>query len=373
MGCSNNVKQLSLTLHNFHDANQSLPAARTNWNKGTTGAGELTRFSAFFSLMPYMEQMPVYERFTSTIALKNAGDTTTTITHSADEIAKGGTEGSHAPASNCSPWNCQYCIGAAYLDGFVLGCPSDRASREKLEYDTTTPGRLSSNRTTSYHFCYGDSSDKPYGASFSSGVLQPTTLHKNNRGVFTCQVDVARTIEGISDGSSNTIVLSEVCAATNHNIAAGRLIKGGYTTNTNTSSFVVNPTTTANRTANIRACWNSKTGKTYTAASTNSVDFAPGRRWSDALPHFTGFMTCLPPNGPTCANNDAGDSIVTASSYHVGGVVAGLGDGSVRFVTESINCGDIATANVVDSGISSQFGIWGAMGSINGGESVTLP
>jgi prepilin-type N-terminal cleavage/methylation domain-containing protein len=373
-GCTNNVKQLSLTLHNFHDANQSLPAARIDWNQSTSPDTNLTRFSAFLALMPYMEQMAVYDRFVSTVALKNAGDTTTTLEHTADEVVKGATAGLHAPASNCSPWACQYCIGAAYLDGFVLACPSDNASRAKLD---DGPGKFSVNRTTSYHFCFGDSSDKAYTPTYSGSVLQPTTLHANTRGVFTCQVGVARTLEGISDGTSNTIVLSEVCAAINRNFAAGRLIKGGYSTPTadtsgNAKSPFQEPTTIAARTNNIRECWNSKTGKTYTGASENNVDAAPGRRWSDAIPYFTGFMTCLPPNGPSCAFKGGGDCIITASSYHVGGIVTGMGDGSVRFVTETIDSGNVATATVVDSGIS-QFGIWGAMGSINGGESVTPP
>jgi type II secretory pathway pseudopilin PulG len=367
MSCSNNVKNLSLALHNFHDSNQSFPAARTNWNTGSNTEGTLTRFSAYFSLMPYIEQNQVYERFTATLALKNAGDTTTMIEHPAGDIAGGATAGPHSPAANCNPWSCQYCIGSAYLDGFVLACPSDTASRAKIIMIGTN---VSTNRSTSYHFCYGDSSDKPYWPTFTGGVLQDTTLHKNNRGAFTAQIGVSRTIEGIQDGSSNTIVFSEVCAGLNHNNAAGRLIKGGAAAKSNVSPFVANPTTLAHRTTNVRACWNTKTGKTYTAASDDSIDVWPGRRWSDALPHFTGFMTCLPPNGPTCANNDIGDAIVTASSYHPGGVVAGLGDGSVRFIQETINCGDIATANVVDSG-ESQFGIWGALGSINGGESKT--
>jgi hypothetical protein len=77
-------------------------------------------------------------------------------------------------------------------------------------------------------------------------------------------------------------------------------------------------------------------------------------------------MTCLPPNSPSCAWSSS-DSVVTASSYHSGGVVVGLGDGSVRFIIETVDCGNPATASVVESGIS-EFGVWGAMGSIDGGE-----
>ncbi|MDR2439618.1 MAG: DUF1559 domain-containing protein, partial [Planctomycetaceae bacterium] len=63
------------------------------------------------------------------------------------------------------------------------------------------------------------------------------------------------------------------------------------------------------------------------------------------------------------------------SSYHPGGVNAVLGDGSVRFVSETIDMGtgigfpDAATAVPVGevSG-ESPFGVWGAMGSRNGSE-----
>ena len=54
----------------------------------------------------------------------------------------------------------------------------------------------------------------------------------------------------------------------------------------------------------------------------------------------------------------------SASSYHPGGVNCALFDGSVRFVNETVNTGTLS-ANPVDSG-SSPYGVWGALGSING-------
>jgi prepilin-type processing-associated H-X9-DG protein len=60
--------------------------------------------------------------------------------------------------------------------------------------------------------------------------------------------------------------------------------------------------------------------------------------------------------------------MVAASSYHSGGVNVSLGDGSVRFISETIDSGTItATTTPVSSG-ESPFGVWGALGSINGGE-----
>ena len=64
----------------------------------------------------------------------------------------------------------------------------------------------------------------------------------------------------------------------------------------------------------------------------------------------------------------------SASSYHSGGVNAGIGDGSVRFITDLINwsTGTMSdTVACVTSG-PSPFGVWGALGSINGGESNAL-
>jgi hypothetical protein len=57
-------------------------------------------------------------------------------------------------------------------------------------------------------------------------------------------------------------------------------------------------------------------------------------------------------------------------------VNAGLGDGSVRFVSDTINSKTTSGSNAnldycVNSG-NSPFGIWGAMGSKDGGESTTL-
>jgi type II secretory pathway pseudopilin PulG len=364
MACTNNVKQLSLALHNFHDANQTLPAARIDWNSESPASGskasELTRFSVFLPLMPYIEQTAVFERFSSTIALKNANDTAT-ITHTADEIARGANAGAHSPAGQCSPWGCQYCTGAAYLEGGVLACPSDG----------NTKAHWASYRNSSYHFCFGDSSDTHYDASYTGLTLDDSGLHKSLRGTFTCQVGLARTLAALSDGTSNTIVLSEICIAPydTSTMTGGRLIKGGPTMRTNASPFV-SPATVAARTTNVHECWATKTGNTYNnhAGHGGGTDSRPGNRWADMAPIFTGFMTCLPPNGPSCA--DGLDGILTVSSYHSGGVVTGLGDGSVRFISETIDCGDPATANVVDSG-ESQFGVWGALGSIDGGESKT--
>ncbi|MDR2438435.1 MAG: DUF1559 domain-containing protein, partial [Planctomycetaceae bacterium] len=62
-----------------------------------------------------------------------------------------------------------------------------------------------------------------------------------------------------------------------------------------------------------------------------------------------------------------GWGVFSVTSYHAGGVNAALLDGSVRFISEGIQCGDLSLS-VKDSGIS-PYGIWGALSTINGGES----
>ncbi|TVQ03755.1 MAG: DUF1559 domain-containing protein, partial [Planctomycetaceae bacterium] len=54
---------------------------------------------------------------------------------------------------------------------------------------------------------------------------------------------------------------------------------------------------------------------------------------------------------------------------HPGGVNAVLMDGSVRFISESIDTGNtsLPPPGAVNTGMS-PYGVWGALGSIQGGE-----
>ena len=56
MQSSNNVKQLSLALHGFHDANNQLPNAIAK-AKGTTGEDT----NVHFQILPYIEQTALYQ------------------------------------------------------------------------------------------------------------------------------------------------------------------------------------------------------------------------------------------------------------------------------------------------------------------------
>ena len=109
-------------------------------------------------------------------------------------------------------------------------------------------------------------------------------------------------------------------------------------------------------------------------------NFQPGR--NACMGAMINVMTTvMPPNTPFCISDsqtytcgDGCTAFATASSYHSGGVNATLVDGSVRFVSETINCGD---QNVAGKGSTtfagpSQWGVWGAMGSIAGGETVSM-
>jgi len=109
-----------------------------------------------------------------------------------------------------------------------------------------------------------------------------------------------------------------------------------------------------------------------------------GMYWASGNQQHTQFYTILPPNSPSCRSGSTESRVlISASSYHSGGVNAGLVDGSVRFISETIDVGNINArlgASGTDLGPEdartytgpSTFGVWGALGTINGGESVSL-
>ncbi len=122
-----------------------------------------------------------------------------------------------------------------------------------------------------------------------------------------------------------------------------------------------------------RLCLTQATGTHFNAGI--SVKGRFGSLWTDGQPERVGFNTILPPNAPGCEQNgngnaDSNDVILPASSRHTGGVNIGLADGSVRFISQSIDTGNL-NIRQPDSGLS-VYGVWGAMGSKEGGETVSL-
>ena len=95
-----------------------------------------------------------------------------------------------------------------------------------------------------------------------------------------------------------------------------------------------------------------------------------GTRWMDGAMSFTGMTTILGPNQASCTQpGDDNDGIHEPSSHHVGGVQVLMGDGAVRFISENINTGNpVGATNVIHG--PSKFGVWGALGSAYGGETV---
>jgi hypothetical protein len=94
-----------------------------------------------------------------------------------------------------------------------------------------------------------------------------------------------------------------------------------------------------------------------------------GVRWPDGGMGFGGLTTNAPPNSVSCAwnNHDAQPGLYPPSSNHPGGVTMIMGDAAIRFVSDSIDVGNLNASATGLSG-ASPFGVFGAMGSRAGAE-----
>jgi hypothetical protein len=348
MQCSNRIKQLALGLHNYHDTYQTFPCGAMNYGGNTS-----VRIGGLMALLPYVEQEPLYDAYLAKIIDLGPTVQHTFYSGNVDEIAD------------------------HQIDTFV--CPSDPGSKAPF---------LNSHiyRPNSYRFSFGDWPTQ----SHSSDGRQKTS---NPRGLFSLRHNQSRAVSAVKDGTSNTIALSEGGIGYNDD-AKNMDVKGNLRHNLKSMGEpTVDPGTTAvtspSTTFDLNVCWVTNKGKKQYSASTDIARGNMGRSWGDSLPHKTGFMTIFPPNtGPNCMAGDAGVydasiAVISASSYHPAGVQCGMTDGAVRFIPNKINCLSTGTpadytnpsgttSLIVGSG-TSPFGIWGALGSIAGSESVAVP
>ena len=73
--------------------------------------------------------------------------------------------------------------------------------------------------------------------------------------------------------------------------------------------------------------------------------------------------------------NRGGNVVGGAMSNHSGGVNCGMMDGSVRFVSDSVDIGENqdAVVNYANRHTGkSPYGVWGALGTKSGGESTSI-
>jgi len=96
-----------------------------------------------------------------------------------------------------------------------------------------------------------------------------------------------------------------------------------------------------------------------------------GFMWANSEPLWTTFTTIKAPNTELCSLGRAADEMMgSLSSRHQGGAHVLMGDGAVKFVTESIDTGSLIgqvfhdhTTGPTVPGSPSPFGLWGALGT----------
>ena len=98
-------------------------------------------------------------------------------------------------------------------------------------------------------------------------------------------------------------------------------------------------------------------------------------RYLDGRVLYSGFNTIMPPNGLSCVKNqtEITSGFYAANSNHTSGVNVARLDGSVNFVSNSVDTNGLPAAKQGKwlQG-ASPYGVWGAMGTPQGGESRSL-
>jgi len=278
--CKNNLKQLGLALHNYHDANKLFPPMGT----GTWPNGGGAQFSGYVGMLPYIDQLPRFQAASSTFVSAVAGGAT------------------YAPFSgnysdpNYGPW--QGTLG-------VLLCPSDGGG------GVGPNGGIGLNN---YRFCEG-----------TSIVGNGTSWTNPANGVFGGWPHEFG-ISDVIDGTSNTIAMSEHIIGNTSN---------QYDALANYVDFRADVSTPAQ----IAACAAAVSGNNFINPYTNGGNFDlgyMGQGWTYFGSFWVGCTTVLPPNGPTCTNWNS-EGIITPTSRHTGTVQVLLADSSVRAINQTIN------------------------------------
>ncbi len=349
MQCTNNLKQFGLAVHNFVDQNNRIPNQGEDmfWSGAYKRNGTSERidvvdvYSAHMLLLPFIEQNALFQQITG--YCQKAANTNPYVW---DQGA--GTSNIPLPWNSNDMYDGQRNPTETMIPSFL--CPSD--------------GNSVTSKSDGYQGCtnYGcNRGDFMIGGKWGE--------NRNRRGVFfSYDMGGRMGLEAITDGTSNTLLFAEILASkpTSDNMVKST-IAGAAIHGQPVSACLAMRGSDGMMNGNDN--WNSK-----------------GRRWADCRAGYTNFHACVPPNSPSCYGSNNGRNewgtamCVSASSNHSGGVNACMADGSVRFISETIDCGDVNHVLGYPkwngeghqwTGASTQ-GVWGSMATPQGGETVSM-
>ena len=321
--CANNLKQVAhaVTLH--ENTRGHFPLTNSSWILATyRSSSKVQGFGYMCALMPYLEEQKRWDDLINQI--------TNFDRNTQDLVDNNVTSFTTSPA--------------------VILCPSDGLA---------LPRRAGSRENgISYMYNRGDYLGYDRGLLVSGYRNGPTVLDPANIASTRIRSKDA------TDGLSKTIILSER--------AHGR---GSVTTDTSIKSGIVY-NLAINNTTKPQTCLNQVVDGILSGSTSGDTQ----KNWSRCYEVNQGFYTILPPNSPSCTAGGAfptdNNTLMSATSYHQGGVNVAFGDGAIKFISDMIDAGDPNTTPPSTSsqgGFWSYYGkatwnVWGALGSRSGGE-----
>jgi prepilin-type N-terminal cleavage/methylation domain-containing protein/prepilin-type processing-associated H-X9-DG protein len=284
MKCSNNLKQLGLAAHNFESTYGTLPPGE--WTRSTDGGTSRPSLGAV--LLGYIEQSNKFNQFNFAFDVQ-------------------------------SPTN----DAAASQDVPTFLCPSESSSAALTRSSGAAIGR------SNYFGNIGAVADCRLSSDPGAGVFQAsssTAAGETPKGIK---------IGAMTDGTSNTAMFSEVMRAQTANSSTV-----DYTTNVAVAPTDISTGTPLRDGRNVTGC----KGGTVTKL----INYVGLQYYRGGINHQSFYTHTLPPNWNRNTNNAAtqkytcGDTSfrrahIAASSYHSGGVNLCMGDGSIRFVRDSVD------------------------------------
>lgn len=320
MQCSNNLKQIGLAVHNFESANRKLPTSGQCGSTGSTTTA-YTIHSTATMLLPYIEQIAVYNLFDHTFTdytLSPYGMNATTRLTSTGCLLHKNAKGK----AYDDPTHPNGQIAAkTNIPAFV--CPSTPAGPES---------RDPVHRYGVWDYMFIDLTDimETAGDPLFGERTQPTGsaawLAQVRQGMLTCDNGgFGRVI----DGTSNTILCVEDAGRAHPNVGTF----GSLSTRKTPVSGAADPIAMSTGGDGRRMFAWADADAVTNGFSGPSNAVSPGSRKAKINNYST------PIGGPAacrwsvnnCGPNDE------PFSFHTGGVNTTMGDGSVRFMADSID------------------------------------